>query len=197
MIALTAEDLAYVIPPAAQLARRADLHRRFMTPKRPRRPPMTLLLALAAPASIGVHRRTEQIVPDPPKPAKSRSKGGKRKKPERFNKPKRPINTGPRVPYLAIVRAVAESSGITDEKIAGERGCRNTCRVRQVVAWLARELTPLSFPAIADRLGGRDHSTIVHAINKVSKAVATGDELGAWAVEMRQRLIDQMEAAPC
>ena len=46
---------------------------------------------------------------------------------------------------------------------------RNLARPRQVAMSLARELTDLSFPEIGQSFGGRDHTTVLHACNKIEE----------------------------
>jgi chromosomal replication initiator protein len=49
---------------------------------------------------------------------------------------------------------------------------RNTLLPRQVGMYLARQLTPLSLEQIGAYFGGRDHSTVLHAVRKVEQALA-------------------------
>ena len=46
---------------------------------------------------------------------------------------------------------------------------RTVARPRQVAMWLAKELTPISYPAIGEAFGGRDHTTVLHACRTISE----------------------------
>ena len=48
---------------------------------------------------------------------------------------------------------------------------------RQIAMYLCRELTDLSLPKIGKVLGGRDHTTVMHGINKIKKLLTKDPEL--------------------
>jgi hypothetical protein len=54
---------------------------------------------------------------------------------------------------------------------------------RQIAAYLARTLTDHSLPEIARRFGGRDHTTIMHSVRKISQLLAADDEIITAHVE--------------
>jgi chromosomal replication initiator protein len=56
--------------------------------------------------------------------------------------------------------------------------------------YLAKKLTPRSLPDIGRRFGGRDHSTVLHAVRKIEDMLKTDDKL-AREVAMLIRLIEQ------
>ncbi len=68
-----------------------------------------------------------------------------------------------------IIKAVADHYHITIREILGKRRSRNLARPRQMAMALTKELTNLSLPAIGDAFGGRDHTTVMHAIKTISK----------------------------
>jgi hypothetical protein len=61
---------------------------------------------------------------------------------------------------------------------------------------LARELTPHSLPSIGKRIGGRDHTTVLHAIRKIRHLAATDPDIASGIAELRQRLERPPEAMP-
>jgi hypothetical protein len=67
---------------------------------------------------------------------------------------------------------------------------------RQIAMALARDLTALSLPGIGKRIGGRDHTTVLHAIRKVRHLAATEPELACTIAELRQRLALPPDAVP-
>ncbi len=74
----------------------------------------------------------------------------------------RPINVA------LILNATAERFNFTIEELVGKSRRRPLVSARQMAMYVARELTDLSFPLIAREFGGRDHTTVMHACDKIS-----------------------------
>ena len=55
----------------------------------------------------------------------------------------------------------------TVEELQGRSRRRPLVTARQVAMYVVRELTDLSYPAIAREFGGRDHTTVIHAVEKI------------------------------
>jgi chromosomal replication initiator protein len=72
-----------------------------------------------------------------------------------------------RLTIEAIKREVAERYGLTVEDIEGPSRRKDIAHARQIAVYIARELTQSSFPALGAAFGGRDHSTIMHAYQKM------------------------------
>jgi chromosomal replication initiator protein len=72
-----------------------------------------------------------------------------------------------RVTSDLVVAVAAEYFDFTPEEIRSSSRSRPLVTARQMAMYLCRELTDLSLPKIGERFGGRDHSTVVHATNKV------------------------------
>jgi chromosomal replication initiator protein len=65
-------------------------------------------------------------------------------------------------------------------------------RPRQVAMYLAKMMTPRSLPEIGRRFGGRDHTTVLHAVRKIEDQIG-GDVKMAQEMELLKRLIqDQL-----
>lgn len=64
---------------------------------------------------------------------------------------------------------VAEYYGISVKDLVGKKRARNIARPRQIAMALVRELTQDSFPEIGQVFGGRDHTTVIHACEKVNE----------------------------
>ncbi|WP_304174851.1 chromosomal replication initiator protein DnaA [Limnochorda pilosa] len=67
----------------------------------------------------------------------------------------------------AIQKAVADYFGVTVDDLLSRRRTRNITLPRQVAMYLARELTDESLPRIGQEFGGRDHTTVIHACDKI------------------------------
>jgi chromosomal replication initiator protein len=76
-----------------------------------------------------------------------------------------------------ILEATSTKFGIPVNEIVGPNRRRQLVTARQVAMYAARDLTDLSYPAIADAFGGRDHTTIIHAVRKVSDLMAERGQL--------------------
>jgi chromosomal replication initiator protein len=61
-------------------------------------------------------------------------------------------------------------------------------RPRQIAMYLAKVLTPRSLPEIGRRFGGRDHTTVLHAVRKISGLVTTEAAL-AEEIELLKRML--------
>jgi chromosomal replication initiator protein len=72
-----------------------------------------------------------------------------------------------------ILEATSKMFGIPVEEITGKKRQRPLVAARQVAMYVVRELTDLSYPAIAREFGGRDHTTVIHAVDKISTQMQT------------------------
>ncbi|MBI2709831.1 MAG: chromosomal replication initiator protein DnaA [Actinobacteria bacterium] len=70
-----------------------------------------------------------------------------------------------------ILDATAARFGFTVEDIQGRSRRRPLVTARQIAMYVMRELTDLSFPGIAKEFGGRDHTTVMHAVEKISALI--------------------------
>ncbi len=66
-----------------------------------------------------------------------------------------------------IQRAVAEYYNLRLSEMLSQRRARNIARPRQVAMYLSKQMTPRSLPEIGRRFGGRDHTTVMHAVRKI------------------------------
>jgi len=69
----------------------------------------------------------------------------------------------------AIQKTVAEYYKIKVADMYSKKRNRAVARPRQVAMWLAKELTPASYPAIGESFGGRDHTTVLHACRTIAE----------------------------
>lgn len=68
-----------------------------------------------------------------------------------------------------IISEVGRTYGISPQDIRSNKRSANISNARQISAYIVREITQISMSAIGEELGGRDHSTIVYAIQQVEK----------------------------
>ena len=67
-----------------------------------------------------------------------------------------------------IMEATAKTFGFTVDELCGTSRRRPLVTARQVGMYVFRELTDFSYPAIAREFGGRDHTTVIHAVEKIT-----------------------------
>ena len=68
-----------------------------------------------------------------------------------------------------ILKAVSAKTGIKISDIKSQKKNKNIVLSRQLAMYITRKLTGLSFPDIGDKIGGRDHSTVIYATNKIKQ----------------------------
>jgi chromosomal replication initiator protein len=93
-----------------------------------------------------------------------------------------------RVTIDEIQKKVAEHFNIKMVDMTSARRARIVARPRQVAMYLAKQLTQRSLPEIGRKFGGRDHTTVMHAVKKVEELVA-GDRAFAEDVELLRRML--------
>ena len=76
-----------------------------------------------------------------------------------------------------IQQKVGEFYGLKVEDFKARKRTKAVALPRQVAMYLARELTDLSLPKIGEAFGGRDHTTVIHAHEKISESIAKDQEL--------------------
>jgi chromosomal replication initiator protein len=76
------------------------------------------------------------------------------------------------IPVSTIQREVCRYYNISHAEIIGNKRSHNIVYPRQVAMYLTRELTDLSLPKIGSEFGGRDHTTVMHAQDKIRKLMS-------------------------
>jgi chromosomal replication initiator protein len=84
-----------------------------------------------------------------------------------------------RITIDEIQRRVCDHYRIKQTEMSSARRAREVARPRQVAMYLAKQLTPRSLPEIGRRFGGRDHTTVIHAVRQIEKLRAIDAELDA------------------
>ncbi|MEC7305976.1 MAG: chromosomal replication initiator protein DnaA [Pseudomonadota bacterium] len=74
-----------------------------------------------------------------------------------------------------IQKQVAAHYDVRVAEMFSARRARNIARPRQVAMYLAKTLTSLSYPEIGRRFGGRDHTTVMHAVRSIEGLINTDD----------------------
>lgn len=88
-----------------------------------------------------------------------------------------------------IQAAVCRHFGLPAIAMQSGRLCRAEARPRQVAMYLCRELTPYSLPAIGRHFGGRDHTTVMHAIRVIERLSSEDADFSERVAAIKQHLL--------
>ena len=94
-----------------------------------------------------------------------------------------------RVTIDEIQKRVAEHYNIRLADMHSARRARAVARPRQVAMYLCKQLTPRSLPEIGRKFGGRDHTTVMHAVRKIEELRAS-DRAMAEDIELLRRMLE-------
>ena len=76
-----------------------------------------------------------------------------------------------------LLKEIADFVGFSVDEIKGKSRQRPLVTARQTAMYVVRELTELSYPAIARLFGGRDHTTVIHAVDKTQRVIKERKEV--------------------
>jgi chromosomal replication initiator protein len=95
-----------------------------------------------------------------------------------------------RITVDEIQKAVAEHYGLKQADLLSERRTRAVARPRQTAMYLAKHLTTRSYPDIGRRFGGRDHTTVLHAVKRIEELKASDPGLVSDIETLTRKLRD-------
>ncbi|SKA91414.1 chromosomal replication initiator protein DnaA [Clostridium sp. USBA 49] len=98
------------------------------------------------------------------------------------NKPEKKINID------LIMDVVANYYGLRIEDFKSQRRTRNVAYPRQIAMYLCRKLTDTSLPKIGEEFGGRDHTTVIHAYEKISEGLKSDESLQEAINEITKKI---------
>lgn len=93
-----------------------------------------------------------------------------------------------RVTIDGIMEVVADEYGLTVETLNSRKRTRAIAFPRQIAMYLARTMTDHSLPEIGKAFGGRDHSTVIHAVDKITEQINEDDVLKQKVKHLEQFL---------
>ena len=96
-----------------------------------------------------------------------------------------------------VVDLVARKFNLTADKLLGRDRSKNVALPRQIAMYLLREESNFSLPQIGEALGGRDHTTVMYAIEKIAKEIKgdTGSKISRDIMDLRRQLYGQAAVA--
>lgn len=96
-----------------------------------------------------------------------------------------------RVRIEDIQRVVARHFNVSKSDLLSSRRTRTIVRPRQIAMYLSKAMTPRSLPEIGRRFGGRDHTTVLHAVRKIEELIQGDRSLGDEIELLRKMVEDQ------
>ncbi|HWA64521.1 MAG TPA: chromosomal replication initiator protein DnaA [Candidatus Paceibacterota bacterium] len=108
------------------------------------------------------------------------------------------LNTYLNTPYRktspqSVLKAVADFYNISLNDLLKRSRKKEVVRPRQITMFLLRDETKLSFPEIGQKLGGRDHSTVIHAYEKIKAESAVDEPLKQELVLIKERVYNSFD----
>ena len=97
------------------------------------------------------------------------------------------------IPVGSIMGACAAFYGVPVSSLLAGRRTKDIVKPRQIAMYLAKELTPRSLPDIGRRIGGRDHTTVLHGVRKIAALLTRDPSLAAEVATIRAKLVDRSE----
>ena len=88
-----------------------------------------------------------------------------------------------------VIGTVSKYFGISTERILSKDRSKDVALPRQVAMYLMRELGGISLPKIGEELGGRDHTTVMYACDKVADLIEADDRVRRQVLQLREQLI--------
>jgi chromosomal replication initiator protein len=90
-----------------------------------------------------------------------------------------------------ITKAVCSLLNIKMTEMKSTKKNKNIAEARQIAMFLAREMTNSSFPDIGEKIGGRDHSTVIYSFNKIKKRLQTDKQLIDTIEKIKNGLVNR------
>jgi chromosomal replication initiator protein len=106
-----------------------------------------------------------------------------------------PEGAEPEITASLIIAQTASYFGLSIDDICGPSRSRNLVTARQAAMYLCRELTDLSLPKIGQQFGGRDHTTVMYANNRIRGELAERRSTFNTVTELTNRIKSQARQA--
>ncbi|WP_031229474.1 chromosomal replication initiator protein DnaA [Asticcacaulis sp. YBE204] len=93
-----------------------------------------------------------------------------------------------RVTVDEIQKLTADHFALKQADLLSERRTRSVARPRQVAMWLCKQNTTRSYPDIGRRFGGRDHTTVLHAVKKIEELLQSDEQIAKDVEALTRKL---------
>ena len=89
---------------------------------------------------------------------------------------------------MQLLQEIADILGFEVDALRGKSRQRPLVTARQIAMYVFRDLTDLSYPSIARLFGGRDHTTVIHAVEKIQRQMGERKQIYEQVTDLLQRL---------
>ncbi len=86
--------------------------------------------------------------------------------------------------YLEIINRVSKSLGVKPEEVLGDKRRQLLVQARQISMYICRTSLGLSYQELGRVFGGKDHSTVIHAVNKIRKMMDSNREMNNLVTQL-------------
>jgi chromosomal replication initiator protein len=90
-----------------------------------------------------------------------------------------------------VLDAVSKAFGVSNDRILGRERTREVALPRQIAMYLLREESGVSLPQIGEIVGGRDHTTVIYACDKVNNLMETDSRIRRQILQIREQLYNR------
>jgi chromosomal replication initiator protein len=94
-----------------------------------------------------------------------------------------------RITPKLVIATAADQFGFTVDELCSPTRKRPLVEARQIAMYVMRELTELSYPSIGEQFGGRDHTTVLHAVNKIGEEMKEKRSVYEQVTMLRSSLV--------
>ena len=98
------------------------------------------------------------------------------------------LNFRRRMTVKLIQQTVAQFYGINEEYMIAKSKEPRIVRPRWMAMYLARQLTPMSYPELGRRFGGKDHSTVIHGVRRMEQLIQSDPYLAMDVEVLKENL---------
>ncbi|MEK7117239.1 MAG: helix-turn-helix domain-containing protein, partial [Patescibacteria group bacterium] len=91
--------------------------------------------------------------------------------------------------YKEVVKIVSEFYKIDEESIYEKTRRKEVIKPRQIIMYILREDFSISYPSIGEKMGGRDHTTVIHSCEKIKKDIKLDDVLLGEIQQIRTMIV--------
>jgi chromosomal replication initiator protein len=92
------------------------------------------------------------------------------------------------ITHKHIIKIVSDFYDVSPDDLIAKNRKQDVVKPRQIAMYLMRTELQYSYPGIGEKLGGRDHTTAIHAYDKISEALKSDDKINEELSEIREQL---------
>lgn len=98
----------------------------------------------------------------------------------------------PKISVMTVQRVICKSYHITREQMCSDRRSEHLVWPRHVAMYVSEQMTASTFNLLGRLFGGRDHTTVLHAVKKIAKLVSTDAAVAAEVAAVMRQVADEV-----